>query len=97
MLFRSSPLPWFNHADSIVQVLSAYTKVLIKRNFDHARELYFRRWIVQSDVLLRRQEAAKAALAGAGSGNAGAPELLQSAAQPTGSAPLPPAPGGPMG
>jgi hypothetical protein len=78
-----SPLPWFNHGDSIVQVMGAYTKVLIKRNFDVKRELYFRRWITQSDQLMRRQEADKAALAGAGKGGAGATDLLAAAGGPT--------------
>lgn len=93
---NDSPLPWFNHGDSIVQVLGAYVKALIKRNFDPQRELYFRRWITQSDQLLRRQEAERAALQGAARGGSAAPELLQgvpaqgpAAPQAAGPAPAP--------
>lgn len=83
-IVNTSPLPWFNHGDSIVQVLGAYTRALMKRNFDRTRELYFRRWITQSDVYIRRQEAAKAALEGAQKGNSNAAALLSAGQQPAG-------------
>lgn len=79
----TTPLPWFDHGDSIAQVLGAYTKVLMTPKFDSARELYFRRWITISDQLLKRQLAAKAALEGAASGGRNATELLGAAQAPT--------------
>lgn len=77
-----SPLPWLNHGDSITQVLTAYVQALMQPNFDVQRELYFRRWISQSDVLLKRQEAQRAAMKAAAAGGAGAVSMLQQAQAP---------------
>jgi hypothetical protein len=79
---NTSPLPWMNQGDSITQVMTGYIKALMRPKFDPARELYFRRWITQSDAMLKRQDAAKAALEGAASGGKQAPALLGVAQQP---------------
>lgn len=81
---NTTPLPWLNHGDSIVQVLTAYEKVLMMPKFDSSRELYFRRWITISDQLMKRQEAAKAALQAAMNGGKNTPALLDAAQTPAG-------------
>lgn len=65
-----SPLPWMNLAEAIVQVLDGYMQALMLPKFDVQRELYFRRYITQCDMLLKRQQAEIAQIQAAAKGGA---------------------------
>ena len=75
-----SPLPWMNQAEAIVQVLDGYMQALMMPKFDPRRELYFRRYITQCDVNLKRQQMEVAQLQAASRSSAPVPGAEQAAA-----------------
>lgn len=79
---NTSPLPWMQLGDAIVQVLDGYMQALMLDVFDVQRELYFRRYITQCDSMMRRNAANAAALQGASRGGAQAPGLVETGAAP---------------